>query len=52
METYRLIDASGDFLVDSAGNYLVWTTSEAVGVTGRMSLTVAGPTITLTLSED
>lgn len=52
METYRLIDASGDFLVDADGDYLVWFIPAVVGATGRMSLAVAGPSITLTLSED
>lgn len=50
METYRLVDSSGDFMVDGDGNYLVW--SLGVADSGRVSLTVAGPTITLTLSED
>lgn len=50
METFRLIDASGDFLIDGDGNYLVW--SVGIAATGVISLAVAAPTITLTPSED
>jgi hypothetical protein len=52
MATFRLLDAAGDYLVDADGNYLVWQLGGTEAATARMSLTVAAPTITLTLSED
>lgn len=51
METYRLIDAAGNFLVDAAGNNLVFQLGGATN-TGRMGLRAAAPTIALTVNED